>query len=148
LASPRERWMAVLIHTAAVWLGVPGWAVSAAYAGSWNFFPMFDIGLFMVAGGFLAALAGYLAPAGFVRQQAPHALQFHGAGMLVAAALGLAFLMATLFDPTNPTMSSPPAHMEAVLFVGAFVFGFLAPIVVLIWVPVSAVRSWKRGKRE
>ncbi|MEO8026919.1 MAG: hypothetical protein ABI823_10610 [Bryobacteraceae bacterium] len=136
------------MQTAALWLGIPVWAVSAYFAGSWNFAPMFDIGLFMVVAGFLVALGVYFPSRGFLRLEARNALQFHGGGMLVVLLFGVAFLIASQFDPSNPTMSNPPAHMEVVLFAAAMLFGFVAPVVILIRSIASAAGAWKRSAGE
>jgi hypothetical protein len=121
--------MARMIHAAPV-LGVPAWIV-AMYLGN-SYFILFTPGLFMLATGLLVpAVAWRRARSTPLWPDVRSALRFHGIVGLVVIAFAIAFLVAVQFDPANPTLSNPPASMQAVMTVFFASATFLLPFVEL-----------------
>jgi hypothetical protein len=128
-----DLYLAILAHAAPL-LGLALWLTPFSFTGGggWDFAKMFTLGLYMAAMGLLVPLVIWLmAGPGLVKTEAFSAFQFHGVIALIALGLGLLMLAATAFDPSNPTMSNPPKHFEAVLAVIFLLSTSVLPIVEL-----------------
>jgi hypothetical protein len=128
-----DSWLAFLAHGAPL-LGVVLWLTPFSFSGGggWDFIKLFSLGLYMAALGFVVPLVIWVAVGpGVTKIQAFGALKFHGIIVLIAMGCGLLILVASLFDPANPTMSNPPANFQAVLTIVFALSAFVLPFVEL-----------------
>jgi len=144
LRNLNSRWAAAGVQAAPL-LGIPAWLLELQRpSNSWNFPLLFALGLFMLAAGLLLPFSVLLiSKRGFVREQAVNTLRFHGVIVLIGIGLGIAFAVATQFDPPNPTMSNPPVHTEAVLMAGAIAFGLVLPVLEFVRAIFRGRRAWR-----
>lgn len=123
-----DLWLAILAHGAPL-LGFALW-LTPWFGGSWDFVNMFSLGLYMAALGLLVPLILWMASGpGVVKTHALIALKFHAVIALIALGFVLLTLIAIAFDPSNPTMSNPPKHFQAVLTVIFALSTFVLPFI-------------------
>ena len=86
----------------------------------------------MAALGLMVPLIIWLAVGpGMTKTHAFNALKFHGVIALIVVIFGALLLVATAFDPVNPTLDKPPANFQAVLTIVAVLSALVLPIVEL-----------------
>jgi hypothetical protein len=128
-----DLWLAFLAHGAPL-IGLVLWLTPFSFSGGggWDFVKLFSLGLYMAGVGLVVPLVIWLAVSpGMTKTQAFSALKFHGIIALIAVGFGLLTLVASMFDPANPTMSNPPANFQAVLTVAFALSAFVLPLVEL-----------------
>ncbi len=134
MATPQsDIWLAVLANGAPL-LGFALWLTPFSFSGGggWDFVKLFSLGIYMAAAGLVIPLAIWVfAGPGVAKTESLATLKFHAIIAVIAAVVGVLVLIASAFDPPNPTMSNPPTHFMAVVQVFFILAGFVLPFVEL-----------------
>jgi len=126
-------WLALLANAAPV-LGFVLWLTPFSFTGGgWDFPKVFSIGIYMAFAGLVVPVPIWaVAAPGLAKTEALAAIKFHALIAAIVLAFVLAVLIASHFDPPNPTLANQPQNFLAGLTLFFAAATFVLPVVELV----------------